>query len=256
MMAAAPVFVLGLVVTEVITLPLALGCGALFGALSAGWAGTFWALDGTRSRLFAIVGMAEAAAMLMTMLLLLALTTPLDALLSRGVVKLGLPMLVIVGTIVVSTWSLRTHTSYLGQDLLTTVGLIGLAVLAIPFSLVFANKLSCRTEEREALGELDPYPYTSVAQASDPKADMGGCFVSFTTADPAEQVLRHYREQLSAHGWTVEPPTPVATTDGQGQRLTPRRELRARRGPLSFEASYEGARLRTEGTLVTLRVGT
>jgi hypothetical protein len=52
---------LGLVVVEWVVFPTALAVGALLAALAAGWAGTWTAGDGTRTRLAAVVAVAGAA---------------------------------------------------------------------------------------------------------------------------------------------------------------------------------------------------
>lgn len=81
-----PAAALGLSVPGEVSLPLATGLGALLAALAAGWAGDFLARDGSRTRLLAVVGVAEVA---VALLLALRLGVPL---LERLVAMAGLTL--------------------------------------------------------------------------------------------------------------------------------------------------------------------
>jgi hypothetical protein len=63
-----------------------------------------------------------------------------------------------------------------------------------------------------------------------------GCFVAFTTEDSPERVLTYYRRQLTARGWTLDPPPPpVEAAEGQ----TEGGGLSASRGRYGYQALFE-----------------
>ena len=63
-----------------------------------------------------------------------------------------------------------------------------------------------------------------------------GCFVAFTTEDQPERVRTYYKEQLTARGWTLDPPPPaVEAVEGQSEAGG----LSAARGRYGYEALLE-----------------
>ena len=63
-----------------------------------------------------------------------------------------------------------------------------------------------------------------------------GCFVAFTTEDQPEPVRTYYKEQLTARGWTLDPPPPaVEAVEGQSEAGG----LSAARGRYGYEALLE-----------------
>ena len=63
-----------------------------------------------------------------------------------------------------------------------------------------------------------------------------GCFVAFTTEDQPESVRTYYKEQLTARGWTLDPPPPgVEAAEGQSEAGG----LSAARGRYGYEALLE-----------------
>ena len=63
-----------------------------------------------------------------------------------------------------------------------------------------------------------------------------GCFVAFTTEDQPERVRTYYKEQLTARGWTLDPP-PLAVEAVEGQSEAG--GLSAARGRYGYEALLE-----------------
>ena len=66
-LAALPVYVMGLVVPMVVVWPLTLGAAALVAALVASLFGNLASRDGTRSRLLVVVGVAEGASAILAL---------------------------------------------------------------------------------------------------------------------------------------------------------------------------------------------
>ena len=63
-----------------------------------------------------------------------------------------------------------------------------------------------------------------------------GCFVAFTTEDQPESVRTYYKEQLTARGWTLDPPPPaVEAAEGRSEAGG----LSAARGRYGYEALLE-----------------
>jgi len=63
-----------------------------------------------------------------------------------------------------------------------------------------------------------------------------GCFVAFTTEDQPESVRTYYKEQLTARGWTLDPPPPaVEAAEGQPDAGG----VSAARGRYGYEALLE-----------------
>jgi len=63
-----------------------------------------------------------------------------------------------------------------------------------------------------------------------------GCFVAFTTEDQPESVRTYYKEQLTARGWTLDPPPPaVEAAEGRSEAGG----ISAARGRYGYEALLE-----------------
>ena len=91
----------------------------------------------------------------------------------------------------------------------------------------------CSDEERAVLAEFPQYGDVQVTPEDN--VDTGTCAVYYDVPDPPEQVRRYFVEQLSAHGWTVEPPYDL---EGQGGTL-----VEARRGRFFYFIYYESLEL-------------
>lgn len=129
---------LGLVVHSFVVFPLAFGVAALFAALSAGWAGTAMATDGTRAHLASVVIRAEIAAAILALL---------QIILYLSNVTLPGPL---IGVIVVCSILLATITSAAthrsrrkqgesGNDVRFTVMLLLAAVVLVPVVILVAS---------------------------------------------------------------------------------------------------------------------
>jgi hypothetical protein len=63
-----------------------------------------------------------------------------------------------------------------------------------------------------------------------------GCFVAFTTEDQPQSVRTYYKEQLTARGWTLDPPPPaVEAAEGRSEAGG----ISAARGRYGYEALLE-----------------
>ena len=122
----------------------AFGIGALFAALAAGWVGTLIASDRTRSRLLIVVGTSEAVALVVAVGGFLVLRSAIgsSALLPvLSVLFLGLGMAVIA---LASSWTalrFRSPRRGLAQDILATLGLLGLMVV-VHFQTIISAPLT------------------------------------------------------------------------------------------------------------------
>jgi hypothetical protein len=118
MFGALSVFPLGLVVHEFVIWPLTLIIGALFAAILAAWIGTLLAPDQMRSRLLAIVGAAEAIAVVVALVYLLALPlwSVLPWIFSARIYSLGLCMLIVALSASWATGRYRSSRGRLGWD--------------------------------------------------------------------------------------------------------------------------------------------
>lgn len=131
MVAEVPVFTLGLIVTEIVVLPLTFGIGAVFAAVSALWTSNLLVRGRTQGCLVPVVGVCLSTAITIS---ILTFTAPL----LRGffIVPWGLEMLFIGTAFValsssVSTWRFRQTGRDLRRDALTTLVLLVLAVAAV-----------------------------------------------------------------------------------------------------------------------------
>ncbi len=120
----------------------AIGIGALFAAITAGWVGTLAASDRTRSRLLVVVATSEAAAAFVAVIgfLVLREAVPRSSVL--------LPLLSILFFVVamaivalVAGWAalrFRNPRRHLAPDILATIGLLGLMVLIHVQTIILA----------------------------------------------------------------------------------------------------------------------
>jgi hypothetical protein len=135
---------LGLVLHDLILWPLAFGVGALFAAIGAGWVGTLLASDQTRSHLLAVVGGSEAIAAVVTVIgfFLGGFYSPAWRMPGFGVsvpVRFGLGMVIIALAASWATGHFRSRGRRLGQDAITTVGLVVVSLLAVIGTLLVAS---------------------------------------------------------------------------------------------------------------------
>jgi hypothetical protein len=121
---------LGLIASEFVIFPLALGIAALFAALAAGWAANLLAVDGTRTRLLAAVGATEAIAFVM-LAAILVIPVFRDAVLGP-VIYIGLLCALIIAlAATLFVWRLRGPERG-PRDVMITLALVGLAVVSVP----------------------------------------------------------------------------------------------------------------------------
>ncbi len=133
------VFPLGLIVAEVISIPLTLGSAGLFAAISASWVATFLAPDRSRSRILPIVAACEAMAGVVTLAIFASRLSPAASRLVSPSFILALGMLVIVPGASVATRRLRRPRSGLRRDALLTAGWLVLAVLLVAAAIAIAS---------------------------------------------------------------------------------------------------------------------
>ena len=126
------------------------------------------------------------------------------------------------------------------------------ALVVLPFVAMFAFEAvatvtgGCSEGEKRVFRE---FPQYGGRQLEPEYNGSTGCFVAFTTEDSPERVLAHYREQLTARGWTVDPPPPqVEAAEGQ----TEGGGLSASRGRYGYQALWESPT--RDGTSVVVYV--
>lgn len=144
MIVALPVAVLGLVVPEYVTQPLALIAGGLVSGISAGWAANLLAPDRTRSILLPIAevsvatgGVIAAAGMVFSMIGLWPVFPNVFS-------ALLLSMIIISISASVAAWHFRSIVGRLTRDILTTLGLLGVAAVFIAGTvLTTCSLVSC-----------------------------------------------------------------------------------------------------------------
>jgi hypothetical protein len=120
----------GLIASEFVIFPLALGVAAILASLAAGWAGNWLASGRTRADLLRVVGVTELAA---TILAVGGLANSALRLVLLGpVIYVGLfCVLVLALTATAACWRFRT-TKRAQSDGLITLGLLALAVVGVP----------------------------------------------------------------------------------------------------------------------------
>ena len=153
LLAALVALICGVAADMVLVLPYALsseawrmwfaafGIGALFAALAAGWVGTLIASDRTRSRLLIVVGSSEAVAAIMAVGGFLVLRSAIGSSALLPVLPLLFLGLGIAVIALASSWTalrFRSPRRGLAQDILATLGLLGLMVVVHVKTIIFA----------------------------------------------------------------------------------------------------------------------
>jgi hypothetical protein len=95
----------------------------------------------------------------------------------------------------------------------------------------------CGGEERAAFSEFPQYGGIEREPESDPQT--GGCFATYQTSAPPEEVADYLSEQLKAHGWTVEN---RLKSEGDAEDRFEGTLVTARRDGLTYNAGYESLR--------------
>ena len=135
--------------------------------------------------------------------------------------------------------------------ILITLALVAAAVV-FPFAAMVAFEAIDTATGRCSDGELrvfHEFPQYGGRQLEPEYSGSNGCFVAFTTEDPPERVLAHYREHLTARGWTFDaPPPPVEAAEGQ----TEGGGLSASRGRYGYQTLLESPT--RDGTSVVVYV--
>ena len=112
-------------------------------------------------------------------------------------------------------------------------------LVALPFAAMVAFEAIDTVTGGCSEGELRvfrEFPQYGGKQLEPEYSGSNGCFVAFTTDDSPERVLTHYRQQLTARGWTLDPPPPpVDAPEGQ----TAGGGLSASRGNYGYQALLE-----------------
>jgi hypothetical protein len=132
----------GLVVHELVILPLALLVGALLAAIGASWAASQLASDQTRTRLQPVVAFAEAGAVLVALMLIIMsigdATRPENVLPPPGTIGIAVS-LVLALDVTLAAWRFRgTQSETAGQGRLMAL-LLAVAVVCIPLVIVVAS---------------------------------------------------------------------------------------------------------------------
>jgi hypothetical protein len=98
----------------------------------------------------------------------------------------------------------------------------------------------CSDAERAALMEFRHYGGIT----AEPEANAeGGCSVNPRVGDPPEDVIAYYREQLTAHGWTLDESDRQVGETSEGAFESG--GLSAHRGVLRWDVIYEAEGGRT-----------
>jgi len=127
---------LGLIVSEYVVFPLALGVTAVLASLGAGWAGNFLAGDGTRTQLTQVVGITLLTAAALAALFLI--NAGLRLVILGPVFYLGLTCaLVLALAAALATWRMRS-TQRGTRDGLLTLGLLAVVVASVPVVVFIA----------------------------------------------------------------------------------------------------------------------
>ena len=217
-----PVFVLGLSFSELIVLPLTLGVAGLFAAISAAWMGTSFSPDRSATRLLPTVAVTALAALAMAGLTVVVQATPLaGSLFSRNVYLLALPIGVITVVAVLATARLRRPRRALLPDLARTSAVLLLAAVVVVGVLRLGLELSCGAEQKAL---MRGFPHYGRMQLEPEPGGLGDCFASYTTPDPPERVVAHYRETLVGRGWTL------VESRFRPKRVSTAKEARSARG--------------------------
>jgi hypothetical protein len=126
------------------------------------------------------------------------------------------------------------------------------AVVVLPFVAMLAFDTIANVTGGCSDGEMRvfrEFPQYGGRQLEPEYSGSNGCFVTFTTEDPPERVLAHYKEQLTGRGWTLDrPPPSIDAAEGQ----TEGGGLSASRGRYGYEALLESPT--RDGTSVVVYV--
>ena len=127
---------LGLIASELVIFPLALGVAAILASVCAAWAGNLLAGNGTRTRLLQVVWATEGVAAVVVVVVLLAAS--LRVVLLGPLIYVALACIVALGIAAgVATWRFRTAERVRGEGRLT-LGLLVLAVVSVPAAIFLA----------------------------------------------------------------------------------------------------------------------
>ena len=95
------------------------------------------------------------------------------------------------------------------------MGAFGLGIAILAGGCLVAGPGACSAESAAAFREIDQYGGLDLEPEDYP---LGGrCVASFTSDDPIETVLDHYRSQWAAAGWTLDPEEPLASAPPSGE---------------------------------------
>ncbi len=96
------------------------------------------------------------------------------------------------------------------------------AILVLPALLSVCGFTTCSDAERAVLAEFPQYGGAQpVVEANQ---DTGACAVYYQAPDPPPQTHTYFVEQLTAHGWTVDPQSDGWTLGTGGTLLTAQRD--------------------------------
>jgi hypothetical protein len=127
---------LGLIASEFVIFPLALGVSAILASVCAAWAGNFLAGDGTSTRLLQVVGVTEVVAAIMAVLVLAGASLRLVLLGPLIYVAVACACALAIGA-GLATWRFRGAERAAGDGRLS-LGLLVLAVVSVPAIIFIA----------------------------------------------------------------------------------------------------------------------
>jgi hypothetical protein len=126
--------------------------------------------------------------------------------------------------------------------------LAGLVVLFV--ILPYIN--ICGERERSAFSEFPQYG--GIERVPESSSHTGGCFASYQTSAPPEEVAAYLSQKLEAHGWTVNN---RLKAEGEAEDHFGGTLVAARRDGLTYNADYESLRIYDpprNGTYVAVHV--
>ncbi len=129
---------LGLAVHEFVIFPLALGVAALLAALGAAWTGTLLAQGQSRTRLMPVVGVAEATAVLLAILVLANSVLRLGIFDRLIYLALAIEFILALAA-TVGMQAFRRPGEGKRDDLRWTLLLLGMAILLVPIVVYVAS---------------------------------------------------------------------------------------------------------------------
>ena len=98
----------------------------------------------------------------------------------------------------------------------------------------------CSDAARAALLE---FPHYGGITAEPDESAEGGCYVNPPVGDPPEDVIAHYREELTEHGWTLDESEQQESETSEGAFVAG--SITAHREDLFWELLYEAEGGRT-----------